>query len=212
MVWPDTNYHTIALSSTKCHTMFWGRLPFVTLSFGYGTKFNNILALKHCNNITVTTTNVDTSAKCNTVVYDNTCCTKCNNNDWSYSGNNAKCGTIVVTVLLLWSYLGNGAKCISIKFVYQSSLCPRCVWKINRQGITQSIRNFFWLSGRSVGTKLPGVGNSKTRTHRQQLTIVYCSVFRQHTVEREREREKGREKERERERKREREREFVRVC
>ena len=31
----------------------------------------------------------------------NTCCTKCNNNDWSYLGNSAKCGSIVVTVLLL---------------------------------------------------------------------------------------------------------------
>ena len=39
----------------------------------------------------------DTSAKCNTVVKDNICGTKCD--------------TIVVTVLLLWCYLGNGSKC-----------------------------------------------------------------------------------------------------
>ena len=126
MVWSDTNYHTIALSSTKCDKMFWGRLPFVTLSLVYGTKFNNILGRNHCNNIEFTTTNVDTSAKCNTVVHDNTC-TKCNNNDWSYPGNDAKYGTTVVMVLLLWSYLRNAAKCNSRKFVYQYFLCTRCI-------------------------------------------------------------------------------------
>ena len=34
--------------------MFWGRLPFVTLSFGYGT--NIILAQHHHNNIAVSNT------------------------------------------------------------------------------------------------------------------------------------------------------------
>ena len=56
------------------------------------------------------TTNADTSAKCNTIVHDNNCRTKCNNNDWSYPGNSAKSDTIVVTVVLLRSYPGNGAK------------------------------------------------------------------------------------------------------
>ena len=79
--------------------MFWGRLPFMTLSFGYGTKCNNILARNHYNNIVVTT---NTSAKSNTVVHDNIYSTKCYN-DWSHSGNGAKFGNIVVTVLLLWS-------------------------------------------------------------------------------------------------------------
>ena len=69
--------------------MFWGWLPFVTLLFVYGTKYNNILARNHFNNIAVTTNNADTSAKCNTVVHDNTC-TKCYNNDWSYPGT--ECG------------------------------------------------------------------------------------------------------------------------
>ena len=73
-------------------------------SFVYGTKCNNILDRYYCNNIAVTTTKADTSAKCNTVVHDSTCCTKCNNNDWSYPGNCFKCCTIIITVLLLWSY------------------------------------------------------------------------------------------------------------
>ena len=92
--------------------MVWVQLPFVTLSFKYSTKCNNILAQHHCNNIAVSDTHANTSAKCNTVVLD-ICGTKCNNNDWSYPDNGAKCDTIVVTVLLLWSYPGNGAKCIS---------------------------------------------------------------------------------------------------
>ena len=78
-------------SSTKYVTMFWGQLLFVTLSFGYGTKCNNILARHHCNNISVTTTDSDTSAKCKTVVHDKICGTKCNKNDGSYHGNGAKC-------------------------------------------------------------------------------------------------------------------------
>ena len=52
---------------------------------------------------------IDTSTKCNTVVHDNICGTKCNNRNWSYPGNGAKYDRIVVTVLLLWSYPGNGA-------------------------------------------------------------------------------------------------------
>ena len=42
-----------------------------------------------------------------------------------------------------------------------------------------------------------GVCNSKTRrTLSQELTLIYCSMFRLHTVAREREREREREKER----------------
>ena len=106
--------------------MFCGKLPFVTLSFGDGTKCNNILVWHHCNNIADTTTNVDTSTKCNTAVYDNICGTKCNNY-LCYPGNCSKCCIIVVTALLLWSYPGNGAKCDSRYFVYQSSLCSLCL-------------------------------------------------------------------------------------
>ena len=86
---------------------------FVTLSVGYGTQCNNILARHRCTNIAVTTTNSDNSAKCYTVVHDSICCNKYNSNDWSYHGNSVKCSTIVVTALLLWSYPGNSAKCIS---------------------------------------------------------------------------------------------------
>ena len=85
----------------------------VTLSFGYGTKCNNISARHHCNNIAVSDTQADTRAKCNTVVHDNICGTKCSNNDWSYPVNGAKGSTIVAVVLLLWSYPGNSAKCVS---------------------------------------------------------------------------------------------------
>ena len=47
------------------------------------------------------TTHAGTSIKCNTIVHENTCYIKCNNNDWSYLSNGAKFGTIVDTVLLL---------------------------------------------------------------------------------------------------------------
>ena len=62
-----------------------------------------------CN--TITDANASASAKCDTIVHDNICGTKCNNNNWSYPGN--------------------GAKCISRLFVYQSSLSLHCVWKIH---------------------------------------------------------------------------------
>ena len=113
MVWPGTNYNIITWSSTKCDTMFWGQLLFVMLSFRYSTKCSNILAQHRFNNIAVMTINTNTSAKCNIIVHDNTCCTKCNNNDWSYPSNGAKCSTIVVILLLLWSYHVNSTKCIS---------------------------------------------------------------------------------------------------
>ena len=55
--------------------------------------------------------------------------------------------------------------------------------------MTQSIRNFFWWSGWSIGTKLPGCWQlQRTRTLHQQLTIIYCLMFRQHKVAGERER------------------------
>ena len=107
-----TKCNPMVWHSTKYVTMFWVRLPFVMLSFGYSTKCNNTLVCHHSNNIVVTTTNTNTCAKCNTVVHNDICSTKCNNNDWSYPGNGAKCGTIV-TVLLLWSYPGTGTKCFS---------------------------------------------------------------------------------------------------
>ena len=79
--------------------LYWAWLPNATLSSGVGTKCNNTLGWYHCNNIVVTTINTDTSAKCSTVVHNNTSGTKCNNNDWSYHGNGAKCDTIVAMVL-----------------------------------------------------------------------------------------------------------------
>ena len=74
------------------------------LSFRYITKLNNILAQHHSNNIAVMTINADTNAKSNITVHDNTCCTKWNNNDWSYPSNGTKCSTIVVILLLLCSW------------------------------------------------------------------------------------------------------------
>ena len=89
MVWPGTNYNnTIAWYGTKCDTIFLCRLQSVTQSFGYGTKCNNILARRQCNNNVITTNNF---AKCNTIVHDNICSTKCIINDWSYPGDDAKC-------------------------------------------------------------------------------------------------------------------------
>ena len=76
-----TKYNSITWSGTKNDTMLWGQLPFVTLSFGYGTKYYNILTRHRYNNIAVTTANVYTSAKCNTVEHKYICGTKCNNND-----------------------------------------------------------------------------------------------------------------------------------
>ena len=132
---PSTNYNTIPCPGTLYDTLFFGRLPIVTLSFGYSTRCNIILARHHCNNIAVTTND----AKGYTVVYDNICGTKCNN-DSSYPGNG---GTLVVTVLLLWSYPGYDTKCVSRFFVNQSSFCPLCVWKIHWYGMTQLIWNIF---------------------------------------------------------------------
>ena len=74
MVWLGTNYNTIAWSGTKCDIMTYYRLPFVTLSFGYGIK---------CNNLAVTTTNAHTSAKCDIAAH-NIYCTKCITNDLLY--------------------------------------------------------------------------------------------------------------------------------
>ena len=150
-------------TGTKCDTIFWGTVLFVTLClvkyqllhyglnmvtdtdiwqytghcqllfvmllFGYSTKCNNVLAQRHCNNIVATTTNADTSTKCNTIVHD-ICSIKCNNNDWSYPGNGTKCGTLVIMVLLLWFCPGKSAKCSSRLFI--NPLCPFRVWKIHR--------------------------------------------------------------------------------
>ena len=53
-----------------------------------------------------------------------------------------------------------------VGMVYQlspsPSLCPRCVWKIDRRGMTESAQNF-WQLGLFVGTSCQGVGNVKTR-------------------------------------------------
>ena len=76
----------------------------------------NVIISWHSTNVTIlrsTTTNGDISTKCNPVVKDSICGTKCNNNNWSYPSNRAKYDTIVVTVILLWSYPGNSTKCIS---------------------------------------------------------------------------------------------------
>ena len=111
MVWSGTKCRSFAWSCTKYDTMFWDRLVFLTLSFGHGTKCNNILARHHCNNIAVTRTNANPSAKCSTVVQGSICGIECNNYDWSHPRN--------------------GAKFNSSYFVYQLSLCSRCVWKIH---------------------------------------------------------------------------------
>ena len=88
MVWPGTNYNTIALVRHQMCYYVLRSVTIWTLLFGYVTKCNNILewhhcntmvlyglsdvilwfgAWPHCNNISVTTINSDTSAKCNTV-------------------------------------------------------------------------------------------------------------------------------------------------
>ena len=69
-----------------------------------------MFAQHHGNNIAVTDINADACANCNTVVHDNICGTKCNDNNWSYNSNGAEYVTLVVTLLLLWSFPGNGAK------------------------------------------------------------------------------------------------------
>ena len=68
--------------------------------------------------------------------------------------------------------------------------------------MTHSIRNF-WRRGDLLEQSCLGVGNTKTRrTLRQQLTVIYCSMFRLCKVARERERKREREGGRERERER----------
>ena len=115
-------------------------------------------------------TDADTSDKCNTVVHDNFCRTKCDNN------NN-------------WSYPGNGAKYVSKLFVYQSSLCPRCIWKIVNDTIHPEIR---WNKDKKNS---PSIINNHS-LERIGVTVIcpiffieyyffiiqiYCSMFRQHT-------------------------------
>ena len=78
VVWPNTKFGTITWSTSKFDTMFWDWLPYVTLSFGYGSKYNNIFARHHSRNIAVITTNGDINANYNTVVHNNVCGTKCN--------------------------------------------------------------------------------------------------------------------------------------
>ena len=79
------NCNTMACHGTRCNNML-GTAPMVIICLVTETD---------CFNMAVMVT--DSSAKCNTVVQDNIYSTKCN--------------TIVVTILLLWFYTGNGAKC-----------------------------------------------------------------------------------------------------
>ena len=43
MVWPDTNHNTITWSGTKCDSIFLGRLPYLTLSFGHSTEYSTMV-------------------------------------------------------------------------------------------------------------------------------------------------------------------------
>ena len=156
--------------------MFWGRLPFVTLSFGYSTICNIILARHHCNNITVMTTNADTSAKCNTIVHDNIC------------GTNV---IIMISLILVtvWNVFADT--------LFINLFCSHAVFE---RSTYWEWHNPSWTYSDSGGDPLEqsclGVGNTKTRRPLcQQFTIIYCSMFRLHTVTREREREREREKE-----------------
>ena len=83
----------------------------------------------------------------------------------------------VVLCLLRYFYFGTFLVTAPIYFqlVYRSPLCPHCVWKIHRLGMTQSIWNF-WSVGWFVGTSCQSIGNSKTR-RTQQLTIIYWNVL-----------------------------------
>ena len=89
---------------------------------------------------------------------------------------------------LLWSYSITSSDCSCINPVSALAVFKRSTKKKwhNPSGT--------YSEGWSFGTKFPG--NSKTRrTLRQQLTIIYCSMFRLHTVAQERERERERERE-----------------
>ena len=179
MVWPSTNYNTVTWSGNKCDTMIWGRLPFVSLSFGYSTKCNNILALYRSKTITATTTNTD--AKCNTVVHDNTSGTKYNyNNDWSYPGNGTKC--VSSSGGRRWQISAPNAFPDSL---FINLLCTHAVFERSTD------REWHNPYGTSDGRGDPweqiclGTGNSKTRTLHQQLTIIYCFMLRLHKGERE---------------------------
>ena len=43
MVWPDTNHNTITRSLTKCDSIFLGKLPYLTLSFGHSTEYRTMV-------------------------------------------------------------------------------------------------------------------------------------------------------------------------
>ena len=197
------------LLGAKCDTNFWGTASSVTVCSG---TVLNVRISWHETSITksrspITDCDIDTSAKCNTVMHENVYGT---NDYWPYPGNGAKCDSVVITILLLWSYLGNSAKCVSRLFVYHSFRCPRFVWMILRERITQFIRIFFRRSGWFFGTKLPGSWRHLDKKNSPRtinnhllerigvkvicpifllkivalLSSIYCSVFKLHTVAR----------------------------
>ena len=89
------------LNFHACVVVGFGPAQNIVLSFGpvTGAKCNTLLhgaitkytARDHWNNIAVTGTNTNINAIGDTVVHDSICGIKCNNNDWSFSGNGAKC-------------------------------------------------------------------------------------------------------------------------
>ena len=91
-----------------------------------------------------------------------------------------------------------GTKYVSRESVYQCSLCPRCEKSKDKEWYL-SLGTSSDGRGDLFEQSCLGVGNSKTRTLRQQLTIIYCLKPRLHTITREREREREREGERQRE-------------
>ena len=145
MFWPGTNYNTIAWFNTKYDFMFWCRLPFVTLSFGYRTKCYNILA-RYRLPTPITAPNVIPLCRA------------------TFAVPNVK---IMIDLILV-----TGAKCVSRLFVYQSSLC-HTVFK--RSSDNELNNPSGTPDGRGVPLEQNGtsIGNSKTRTLPQQLTIIY---------------------------------------
>ena len=86
----------------------------------------------------------------------------------------------------------------SITFSDSSLISPVCAHTVFERSIDKEWYNPSRTSPNSQGDPLEqsclGVGNSKTRSLRQQLTTIYCSIFRLQTVAQERERERERER------------------
>ena len=130
----------------------------VILSFGLGPNVTLWLAW-------TLIPNASTSVKAYTIVHNNICSTKYNNNDWSYPGNSAKCSTIVV-----WSYANHAA--IS-RSAWSSATCQYLDFKsrVEKQVTLPRSANMSSISGRGYARGLVMLFRALKSTQKRCSTI-----------------------------------------